>query len=188
MEEFTATIHSFKEVAIKTYEVTLRLDSPLFFEAGQSIELCLAEAASLDKREDCQKFSIVSSRSSDKSLTVVLRDTSSNFDSALLNLPVGSKIAIRGPFGNLCLHQDNKEVVFVAGGIGVAPFMSMIQVHLDKNPNAPITLLYANANSNRAIYIKELEDIAKKSSDFKLKLIPGDLNIKSLLFFAMSSS
>ena len=177
MEEFTATIHSFKEVAIKTYEVTLRLDSPLFFEAGQSIELCLAEAASLDKREDCQKFSIVSSPSSDKSLTVVLRDTSSNFDSALLNLPVGSKIAIRGPFGNLCLPQDNREVVFIAGGIGVAPFMSMIQVHLDKNPNVPITLLYANANSNRAIYIQELEDIAKKSGDFKLKLIPGDLNI-----------
>src|SRR3989338_1472877 len=93
MEEFTATIHSFKEVAIKTYEVTLRLDSPLFFEAGQSIELCLAEAASLDKREDCQKFSIVSSPSSDKSLTVVLRDTSSNFDSALLNLPVGRALS-----------------------------------------------------------------------------------------------
>ena len=180
MEEFTATIHSFKEVALKTYEVTFRLDSPLFFEAGQSIELCLAEAVSLDKREDCQKFSIVSSPSSNKLLTVAFRDTNSDFEGALLDLPVGSKITFRGPFGSLCLPQDNKEVVFIAGGIGVAPFMSMIQAHLDKNSNVPITLLYANANSNRAIYIQELEDIAKKSSDFKLKLIPGDLNIGSI--------
>src|SRR3989338_4884168 len=166
MEEFTATIHSFKEVALKTYEVTFRLDSPLFFEAGQSIELCLAEAVSLDKREDCQKFSIVSSPSSNKLLTVAFRDTNSDFEGALLYLPVGSKITFRGPFGSLCLPQDNKEVVFIAGGIGVAPFMSMIQAHLDKNSNVPITLLYANANSNRAIYIQELEDIAKKSRDF----------------------
>src|SRR3989344_1383035 len=180
MEEFTATIHSFKEVALKTYEVTFRLDSPLFFEAGQSIELCLAEAVSLDKREDCQKFSIVSSPSSNKLLTVAFLDTNSDFEGALLDLPVGSKITFRGPFGSLCLPQDNKEVVFIAGGIGVAPFMSMIQAHLDKNSNVPITLLYANANSNRAIYIQELEDIAKKSSDFKLKLIPGDLNIGSI--------
>lgn len=177
MEGVTATIHSFREVALKTHEVTLRLDAPFFFEAGQSIELCINPTTSVDKRDDCRNFSIVSTPSDKNLLTVVLRDTNSVYERSLLGLPIGSKVVVTGPFGNLSLPQDtSKEVVFIAGGVGIAPFMSMAQLSLEKNLKTPITLLYANTNTKQALYIKELENIAQKNSNFQLKLKDGDID------------
>ncbi|OGG70862.1 hypothetical protein A3I99_03895 [Candidatus Kaiserbacteria bacterium RIFCSPLOWO2_02_FULL_45_11b] len=177
MEEFSAAIYSTKEVALNIYEVTFKLSTPLFFEPGQSIELCLSHAAADDKRSDCQKLPIVSSVDSKNLLTVVLRDTNSSFERSLLDLPVGDKVLIRGPFGIFCLpNKPQQEVVFIAGGIGIASFMSMIQVSLNRNIKTPVTLLYANVNSEQALYVKELEEIAKQSDAFKLKLVSGDIS------------
>src|SRR3989344_988107 len=160
MEEFSAAIYSTKEVALNIYEVTFKLGTPLFFEPGQSIELCLSHAAADDKRSDCQKLPIVSSVDSKNLLTVVLRDTNSSFERSLLDLPAGGKVLIRGPFGIFCLpNKPQQEVVFIAGGIGIASFMSMIQVSLNRNIKTPVTLLYANVNSEQALYVKELEEI-----------------------------
>ncbi len=177
MEGVTATIDSFSEVALKTFEVTFSLDTPFYFEAGQFIEVRTDEKDQPDKSDRSRNFSIVSSPNNKNVITVVLRDTNSRYDRSLLSLSPGSKVSIRGPFGGLRLPEDpQKEVVFIAGGAGITPFMSMVRYALEKDLKTPITLLYAHTIPKRALYIKELEDAAKKSNLFQLALTQDDIN------------
>jgi two-component system phosphate regulon sensor histidine kinase PhoR len=110
MGEFTATIHSFKEVAVKTLEVTFKLDDPLDFKAGQLIELCLNETICKDRCSDCQKLPILTSPDTDNLITVVLRDTSECYKQSLLTLSFGSKVVMSGPFEGLYVKNDLKRV------------------------------------------------------------------------------
>lgn len=98
MGEFIATIHSISEVALKTYEVTFKLGSPLFFEQGQSIELCLHEVVCTDASGNCQLFPIASSSADSELLTIVFRDSNSCFDQSLRALVVGAQVTLKGPF------------------------------------------------------------------------------------------
>ena len=86
----------------------------------------------------------------------------------LNNLKIGDGIEARGPDGDLYIQDFKKQYVFVAGGIGITPFWSILkQLNYEKKiPN--IILLYANKDNN-ILFKDELEQISKKFN--KLKII-----------------
>src|SRR5258707_9859076 len=64
--------------------------------------------------------------------------------------------------GDFTLPADpNKRLVFIAGGIGITPFRSMIKYLLDKRQKRPITVFYANRTVNEIVY-KDVLDQAQK--------------------------
>lgn len=100
-------------------------------------------------------------------LTTKFSDKGSSFKQNLLNLKVGQEVEADGPKGQFIYPDPNQKAVFIAGGIGITPFRSIL-LDLDfKNLNPFITLLYANRNSQ--IPFKDLSDqLAQKHTNLKI--------------------
>lgn len=78
--------------------------------------------------------------------------------SGLFNLKENDSLGIRGPFGNGFPYAQlgGKELIFIAGGIGIAPLRSLLNFMLSKRKAPNITLLYGVRSPEELLYKKEL--------------------------------
>lgn len=89
--------------------------------------------------------------------------------SALHELEVGDLIGIRGPYGNGFPMEDwkRKNIVFIGGGIGLAPIWSVLQTALLKKEDyGELTLIYGARTSKDLVFRDECEELKKKMSVF----------------------
>jgi ferredoxin-NADP reductase len=79
------------------------------------------------------------------------------FKQALAVLPIGSGVRIDGPTGSFHLHNNTaRPAVFLAGGIGIAPFLSMLSYATGEKIGHPMLLFYANRQLKDAAFIDVL--------------------------------
>ena len=154
-----------------TMLLTLQLkdgETPLRYRAGQYASISFKKGQRLSP-ERC--FSIVSSPS-DPSVVQFSMRVKGRFTRALRQLESGDSMKVRGPFGAFVLHEfygDN--VVLLAGGIGVTPFMSMIrQATTDQSPRR-ITLVYSNQSQDDVPFAKELAEHMQKNPNLKVVFV-----------------
>lgn len=160
-----------KIIAEKTYEVSFGLSGKKFdFLAGQYIRVIAPKLLHPDPRGSSRVFSILSSPNDKNKISVAFRDSGSGFKRTLMELPIGSFVDIQGPFGDFTLPKDiSFPLVFIAGGIGITTFLSMIRYIAEQKLTYQITLLYGNRNAESAAYLKELVAITKQNSHLVLK-------------------
>src|SRR3989344_3710033 len=159
-----------RKLAENTMEISLWLDGPAFaFQAGQYVKIAIPRLLMTDPKGSSRDFSISSSPAQGNLITVAFRISDSAFKQALIAMPEGTPVDVQGPLGIFTLPENSmRALVFIAGGIGITPFLSMIRYATEKKlPNA-ITLLYANGAPESAAYLPELEELAKKNSRFTL--------------------
>ncbi len=84
------------------------------------------------------------------------------------NLRLGTKLMVKGPFGEFVNPEPLQKVIFVATGSGIAPVMGLIRNMLNNGNNSEITLIYGFRNSNYYIYKEELEKYGRNHSNFRL--------------------
>lgn len=178
MKEITAKISTRSEVAKDTYEISFQIDKgPFDFIAGQYVEVMIPKLLYPDIKGAIRNFSICSSPNILNAISIVFRASPSGFKKTLLELPMGSQVTLRGPFGNFKLQESPKtDIVFLAGGVGISPFMSMIRFAIENHKGMRMLLLYANSKVERATFVAELEELAKQNSDFTLYLKYGYLD------------
>jgi ferredoxin-NADP reductase len=116
----------------------------LAFRAGQYVRLTLRHPEP-DGRGVSRTFTLSSAPAEPLvAITTRLEASSSSFKRALGELSPGAVVEARGPWGGFVYPEDAGSVVFIAGGIGITPFRSML-VDLAARPSRPdVTLLYAN--------------------------------------------
>ncbi len=160
-----------KEVAENTFEFSFDLGENVFnFKAGQYINLTLFELVSPDLKGNNRNFSIVSHSSAKKIVRIAFRKSESGFKKSILEASIGSMVNIEGPFGTFVLPESSERpIVFVAGGIGITPFMSMIGFATEMNLEHKITLLYANNEEKSTAYLAELVDYASRNPRFTIE-------------------
>ncbi len=85
-----------------------------------------------------------------------------DFTSTVWMTKPGDLAAVHGPFGRFSyrFHPEEKDLVFLAGGIGITPLMSMIRHMRDTGDNRSVLLLYANRNEEQIVFQQELARIA----------------------------
>jgi ferredoxin-NADP reductase len=160
-----------KTIAQKTNEISFGLSGQEFaFEAGQYIQVALPELLYPDHKGASRVFSINSSPNDKEKIAIAFRDSGSGFKRTLMELPLGTLIDVEGPFGFFMLPRNTvQSVVFIAGGIGITPCISMIRFADGTKRSGQITLFYANRDKGSAAYLNELEAIAGRNSNFVLK-------------------
>lgn len=131
------------------------------WQAGQFLEYNL-EGDKTDGRGMQRYFSIASAPSEQIiMLTTRFPENPSQFKQNLHSLNIDETINASLPSGSFVLEDLTREYVFIAGGIGITPFRSMIiELSLQQKP-VNITLLYANRN-DEIIFQQELERIAQE--------------------------
>lgn len=146
------------------------------FQAGQFLQWTLPHSRP-DNRGIRRWFTISASPSeSELLLTTKFSEKSSTFKQALQKLQPGDRLTASGLEGDFVLPADrNQSLVFLAGGIGITPFRSMIKFLMDTRETRPITLLYAAKTPAEFVY-KDLFAEAEKTIGLKIRYITGLLD------------
>lgn len=138
------------------------------YKPGQAVDVILKNPRTADAQSGRHAFSLVSAPFQDE-LAVATRMRDSAFKRALQSLPIGEPVGIDGPFGSLTLHNNRtRPGVFVAGGIGITPFMSILrQAARDRLPHR-LSLLYSNRRPEDAAFLAELQQLDQRLPNFRL--------------------
>src|SRR5262249_2691715 len=122
----TTRLRGHQDVADGTMAFHFEKPEGFTFKAGQALELLLPDPAG-GANDIGHAFSIVTAPFEDD-LVIATGMRDSAYKKALKALQPGAQVRLDGPFGSLTIHNKRtRAAVFIAGGIGITPFMSMIR-------------------------------------------------------------
>ena len=150
------------EVARDTFEYVFTSDSPVAYLPGQYMEWTLSHPRS-DTRGNRRYFTLASSPT-ENSIRLGLRQYKkpSSYKRHLHTLQVGDEIVSAQCSGDFVLPtRSTDKLVFIAGGIGITPFRSMIKYLVDTKDNRDVVLLYANREKVDVAYHTFFEEAKK---------------------------
>jgi ferredoxin-NADP reductase/Na+-translocating ferredoxin:NAD+ oxidoreductase RnfD subunit len=132
------------QAAKDTYVFNFGKVTNFAFAPGQYMEWTLPHKG-VDSRGNRRYFSLASAPSENVQVMVRFYDPPSSYKKTLLAMKPGDSIVATSLEGSFVLPEGlSKKIVLVAGGVGVAPFKSMIENLIATNQKADIVLLYAN--------------------------------------------
>ena len=137
------------------------------FKPGQFANFTLVSPIATDAGGSTRTLSIASAPH-ERDLMVAMRMRNTGFKRAASALPIGAPFLVEGPFGNLVLHKDvARPAVFLAGGIGITPFRSMIWHATEGGSPHRISLFYSIRRLEEAAFLRELREIQDLNPRFK---------------------
>ena len=157
-----------EEIAVRTMAFHFERPAGFEFKAGQAIDVLLTNPPETDSEGDARTFSIASAPFENELLVATrMRDTA--FKRSLSRLPLGTPVRIDGPSGSFTLHKNSaKPGVFLAGGIGITPFLSILsQAARDRLPHK-LYLFYSNRRPEDAAFLDTLQGLQQANPNFRL--------------------
>jgi ferredoxin-NADP reductase len=155
-----ARIKEKREVAKGTLFVTFDVGGEnVEFEPGQYFWVELLDPPYEDEKGPRRHITVVTSPTEGVlGLATRIRDTA--FKRSLVEMPEGASVDVEQPKGSFVLPEDtSKQYVFVAGGIGITPFRSMLRYIADKGLDYDITLVYSNRDVESTAFLDELKEL-----------------------------
>jgi ferredoxin-NADP reductase len=156
------------EVAEGTMAFHFEKPSGFNFKAGQSADVTLTNPPDTDAEGNTRTFSIASPPFENELVfTTRMRDTA--FKRSLKNVPLATEVQIGSAAGSFTLHKNPaRPAVFLAGGIGITPFLSIVrQADHDRLPHR-LYLFYSNRRPEDAAFLDTLQTLETTNPNFRL--------------------
>jgi len=186
---------SCNKIATDTYELKLDITKEDFnYIAGQFITIDIGHNV-IDGRGRRKSFSMSSIPQNKKYISTCFRlpKLHTEFKEYITTAKPGFELMIHGPMGKFVLPKSrDRDVVMIAGGVGVVPFVSMINYSIKEKTGHNIKLFYTAKNSGLAPYLNELKVASKNRNKFELfnrnyrvdyKYIKKNCDIKNSIFY-----
>jgi ferredoxin-NADP reductase len=144
------------------------------WQAGQNLVLTIPGVE--DPRGDTRPFTVSSSPTEKGFLAMTTKAGESPFKKRLSELAPGTEVMIGGPEGEFVL-VPGRPAIFVAGGIGITPFRSMLRFATDTRLEKPLILVYSSATPESIVFRRELEELARRNPALRFEMTvtkPGD--------------
>ncbi len=156
-----ATIKDKREVAEGTVLAIFDLGGEeVDYRPGQYFWVELPNRGYDDEKGLRRHISIVTSPTERGVLGLATRIRDSAFKRTLAELQVGDEVEVEEPKGSFLLPEDTtRRYVFIAGGIGITVFRSMLRYIADTGQPYRVTLVYSNRNRASAAFLDELEEL-----------------------------
>jgi Na+-transporting NADH:ubiquinone oxidoreductase subunit F len=155
VREHVARVASLRDLTHDIREVVLALEDPpeMAFVAGQYVQLVIPPIA-LGADPAYRVYSVASPPSRSGTVELEVRRVPGGVGTSWVfgSLRVGDSVRVIGPFGDLCLRDSDREIIFVAGGSGMAPIKSMLTDMAEKGSTRPATY-YFTARSARDLFL-----------------------------------
>lgn len=162
------SVNTVKDLGNGIAEITLLpKGDPLSFKAGQ---FAFFTFPSISKREQ-HPFTISSHPHDKEHLQITIKGLGDYTNGLVNKLSKGDQAKVEGPYGKFTTsHSKEREQIWVAGGIGITPFLSLLKDYYTKH----ITLFWCVANEEEAPYKRRLEELAASNPMFDFILWPSD--------------
>ncbi len=149
------------EERAKTWTVVLEPvgHEGLTFRAGQVAWLSMGHSPF---RIEEHPFSFASSAEHPERLGFAIKELG-DFTSTIGAMPLGTKVYVDAPYGTFDLnaHPDT-DFIFIAGGIGSAPIMSMLRTMADRGDDRSVQFFYGNPTWDTSAFREELAELEEK--------------------------
>lgn len=157
-----------EKVATDTLAAQFEKPAGFVFQPGQALRLTTTSGAA--------RILSIASAPHEDDLMIVTRVRDSDFKNALVAMSEGETVQLVGPLGSFALDGDcTRSAVFLAGGIGITPFLSMIRHATHIGSKKPITLFYSNRTPADAAMLEELQSLSVANPNFQLVATMSDL-------------
>jgi predicted ferric reductase len=135
-------------------------DKVFRFQAGQFAWLTANNSPFSDAEHP---FTIASSAEIRKTVSFTIKELG-DFSSSIKSLKPGQEVYVDGPFGAFTYerHLHAEGFMFIAGGIGITPMMSMLRSLADRKDKRPLVLLYANRNWEGITFREEVQALQQR--------------------------
>ena len=164
---YTVKLNGREQVAEGTMAFHFEKPAGFDFRAGQAADITLINPPETDAEGNIRTFSIVSAPFENQ-LMFATRMRDSAFKRVLNSMLLSTGVKISDASGSLTLHKNSaKAGVFLAGGIGITPFHSILrEAAHDKLPHH-LYLFYSNRRPEDAAFLDELEGMQKLNPNFR---------------------
>jgi len=124
-----------------------------------------------DLPEEEHHWTISSTPTEVDSLGVTIKELG-DFTSTMGETRNGDTATVHAPFGRFSymLHSEEKDFVFIAGGIGITPIMSMLRHMRETGFRGPVLLIYANRDIESAVFREEIGEM-ERTGNPRLRVI-----------------
>ncbi len=92
----------------------------------------------------------------------------------LFSREVGDTVGASGPFGDFCVQPTNREMIFVGGGVGMAPLRAMIHEQLQLKSDRPMRYFYGVRSASDMFYVDEFAALSKEHERFSWTPVLSD--------------
>lgn len=146
------------------------------FKPGQYLDITLVDPPETDAEGNIRSLSIASSPE-DERLLVATRMRDSAFKRVLRMASFDLEVKIEGPMGSFTLHNNpSKPAVFLAGGIGITPFSSIVRHAANAKLPHKLYLFYSNRRPEDAAFMPVLQELEKENPNFKFIPSMSEMN------------
>jgi ferredoxin-NADP reductase/Na+-translocating ferredoxin:NAD+ oxidoreductase RnfD subunit len=180
-KKLTLTLKKKEAFSADTYDFEFIPDQQMVFEPGQYMEFTLEHP--VQDRRGIRRYLTLASSPTEQNIKLGVKfyEKPSSFKKYLLGLKEGQKIIASQLAGDFTLPKNkDKKLVFVAGGIGITPFRSMLKYMLDKNEHRSVVLYYLNKKAADIAY-RDVFDKAEK--ELGAKVIYSIIDIPSASYY-----
>ncbi|MBP6114379.1 MAG: ring-hydroxylating dioxygenase ferredoxin reductase family protein [Acinetobacter sp.] len=166
---FEGTLAKVEKLSDSTITFDIQLDDgqpDIQFLAGQYVNVGLPATT------ETRSYSF-SSKPGNRLTGFVVRNVPNGKMSEFLSATaqVGDKMTFTGPFGSFYLRNVVRPVVMLAGGTGIAPFMSMLQVLEEKGAEHPVRLVFGVTNDFDLVSLEKLDELQNKLPWFEYRTV-----------------
>jgi len=171
-----AKIKEKREVAKGTLLVTFDLlGEEVDFTAGQYFWVTLLDPPYDDEKGPRRHISVVTSPNERGVLGLCTRVRDTAFKRSLAELPVGTEVDVEQPKGNFLLPSETERpFAFIAGGIGITVFRSMLLYITEEGLPHRVTLVYSNRDRESTAFLDELQEFEQRNANVRLVLTMTD--------------
>jgi ferredoxin-NADP reductase len=158
-----AKIKEKREVAKGTLMVVFDLlGQEVDFTPGQYFWVTLKDPPYDDEKGPRRHITVVTSPNDRGVLGLATRLRDSAFKRSLAELPVGADVDVEEPKGEFLLPEDTeKDYVFIAGGIGITVFRSMLRYIAEEDLPHRVTLVYSNRDRESTAFFDEIVELER---------------------------
>jgi ferredoxin-NADP reductase len=161
-----------KETLLVTFDL---LGREIDFEPGQYFFVTLPDVGHQDERGLRRHITVVTSPNERGVLGLCTRLRDTAFKRSLAELSLGAEVEVEEPKGDFVLPKEiDQPYVFIAGGIGITVFRSMLRYIAEERLPHRVTLVYSNRDQDSAAFLNELSELERDNPNLRLVLTMTD--------------
>jgi predicted ferric reductase len=169
-QKHRCTVAHVEKLSDRVMEIDLEADEAITFTPGQFYFFSFI-APGITREAHPYTVCSAPGQKEIKIMVKVLGDYTRNL---YRNLEAGAEALLEGPYGCFDYRRDSNNQVWIAGGVGIAPFLSWVRNMKEQEPDIKTDLYYCVNSEEEAVYLDEFKEFEKQSDGFTVHLICAD--------------